>query len=89
METTTLTACSGIEEADSQTMGVDLQEPVCELQPANVLVMGAVTKLLAHIKLIKLISGEWRLGCVQWRQKWTCLEVLELRRSKVQHSPIT
>lgn len=38
------------EEADSQT---DLQGPACETEPADVLIMGEVSKLLAHIELNK------------------------------------
>lgn len=79
METIILIVCSGMEEeeeADSQTMGEDLQEPVCELKPADVLIMGEVTKLLAHNKLIKPVSGRLERG--QWREKLTCLEVLRV-----------
>lgn len=59
-ETITLIVCLGMEEeeADSQTMGADLQGPMCEPQPAEFQIMGEVSQLKAHIELNRTVRGE-------------------------------
>uniref|UniRef100_A0A665WFR3 non-specific serine/threonine protein kinase n=1 Tax=Echeneis naucrates TaxID=173247 RepID=A0A665WFR3_ECHNA len=65
MVTTARIKCLEMEEegeVDSQTMGADLQGPMCEPQPTVFQFMGEVSQLMARIELANWLGGKWRFG---------------------------